>query len=44
MAKTKAMPASSKKSGQSRFNQASAVFSLLLAAAMSLLNANNVPQ
>jgi hypothetical protein len=44
MAKTKAMPASSKKSGQSRFNQASAVFSLLLAAAMSLLNADNDPE
>ena len=29
------------RSGQSRLNQASAVFSLLLAAAMSLLNADN---
>jgi hypothetical protein len=38
------MPVSSKRSGQSRFNQASAVFSLLLAAAMSLLNADDVPQ
>jgi hypothetical protein len=44
MAKTKAMPASSKRSGHSRFNQASAVFSLLGAAAMSFLNAVNVPQ
>jgi hypothetical protein len=44
MAKTNAMPASSKRSGHSRFNQASAVFSLFGAAAMSFLNAGRVLQ
>jgi hypothetical protein len=44
MAKTNAMPASSKTSGHKRFTQASAVFPSFGAAAMSFLNVAKVLQ